>query len=122
MDSSGALAAIVGVDGGSAELETLERMRARLYWIAAACAGLAFIAALLFARSITLPVRHIADVAERLGTGDYSARADVHTRDELEVLASAVNRMAEQVRERDAALKEMAAKRRPRGAQSAELH
>ncbi|MFP6647414.1 MAG: HAMP domain-containing protein [Candidatus Latescibacterota bacterium] len=121
MDSSGALAAIVGVDGGSAELETLERMRARLYWIAAACAGLAFIAALLFARSITLPVRHIADVAERLGTGDYSARADVHTRDELEVLASA-NRMAEQVRERDAALKEMAAKRRPRGAQSAELH
>jgi HAMP domain-containing protein len=108
-DSAGTLAAIVGVDAGSAELEILERMRQRLYWIGAACAGLAFIAALLFARSITRPVRHIADVAERLGAGDYTARADVHTRDELEVLASAVNRMAEQVRQRDEALKEMAA-------------
>ncbi len=108
-DSTGALAAIVGVDAGSAELEILERMRARLYWIAAGCAGLAFVAALLFARSITRPIRHIADVAGRLGAGDYTARADVHTRDEVEVLASAVNRMAEEVRQRDAALKEMAA-------------
>ena len=108
-DSAGTLAAIVGVDAGSAELEILERMRTRLYWIAAGCAGLAFVAALLFARSITRPGRHIAEVAERLGAGDYTARADVRTRDEVEVLASAVNRMAEEVRQRDAALKEMAA-------------
>lgn len=108
VDSTGTLAAIVGVDAGDV-LEILHRLRQRLYWIAAGCASLAFFAALIFARSITRPVRHIADVAERLGGGDYSARADVHTRDEVEVLADAVNRMAEQVRERDDALKEMAA-------------
>ena len=63
----------------------------------------------------------IAPENAQVGTGDYSARADVHTRDELEVLASAVNRMAEQVRERDAAEGD-GRQRRPRGAQSAELH
>jgi signal transduction histidine kinase len=108
-DSTGVLSAIVGVVAGAAELDILERMRTRLLWIATGCAGLAGIAALLFARSITRPVRHIADVAERLGAGDYTARADVRTRDEVEVLATAVNLMAEQVRQRDAALKEMAA-------------
>ncbi len=108
-NSTRALTAIVGIDAGSAELEILERMRSRLYWIAAGCAALTLVAALIFARSITRPIRHIANIAERLGSGDYSARADVHTRDEVEVLATAVNHMAEQVRERDAALKEMAA-------------
>lgn len=107
-DSTGVLSAVVGVDAGGV-LEILNHMRLQLYWIAAGCAGLAFFAALFFARSITRPVRHIAEVAGRLGSGDYSARADVRTRDEVETLAVAVNRMAEQVRERDAALKEMAA-------------
>ena len=109
VDSTGAVAAIVGVDAGAAELVIVERMRQRLYWITGACAAAALLAALGFARSIAGPVRHIADVARRLGQGDYAARASVRTRDEVEVLAVAVNRMAKQVRERDAALKEIAA-------------
>ena len=59
-NSTGALTAIVGIDAGSAELEILERMRSRLYWIAAGCAALTLVAALIFARSITRPIRHIA--------------------------------------------------------------
>lgn len=109
LDESGELAYIVGVDAGARELEILERTRSSLYWIIAGCAAVGLIAALIFARSITRPVRHIAAVAERLGAGDYSARATVSTRDEVEALSDAINRMAEQVRDRDTALKEMAA-------------
>ena len=51
----------------------------------------------------------MARTAEQLGEGNYAARAAVESRDEVGVLADAINRTAEQVRKRDAALKEMAA-------------
>ncbi len=105
----GRLYAIVGVEGSSRELQIVEQMRDRLYWIAAGCAVAAMLVALLVARSITGPIRHIAAVAGRLGGGDYSARTLVSTRDEVGQLAQSINHMAQQVRDRDAALKEMAA-------------
>ena len=108
-DLDGRLFAIVGVDAGAGELEIVERMRQRLYWIAFASIALAGLLALFFARSITSPVRQIAQTAEQLGEGDYTARASISSRDEVGVLAESINRMAEQVRQRDAALKEMAA-------------
>ena len=70
---------------------------------------MACLVALLFARSITLPVRQMAQTAEQLGAGHYSARAVVSSTDEVGVLAEAINTMADQVRKRDSALKEMAA-------------
>ena len=84
-------------------------MGTRLYWIALISIAVASLLALLFARSITRPVREIAQTAERLGKGDYEARVTVSSRDEVGILADSINRMAEDVRERDAALKEMAA-------------
>ena len=108
-DLDGKLFAIVGVDAGAGELALIEQMRLSLYWIAFAGIAFAALLALFFARSLTSPIRHIAHTAEQLGGGNYSARASVDTNDELRVLADAVNHMAEQVRNRDAALKEMAA-------------
>ena len=108
-DRDGRLFAIVGVDAGAGELEIIERMRNRLYWIAFAGIALACLLALFFARSISSPIRQMAHTAERLGRGDYAARARVAARDEVGILAESINRMAEQVRNRDAALKEMAA-------------
>ena len=109
LDLEGRLFAIVGVDSGDGELALIERMRLILYWIAFAGMAFAALLALFFARGITSPIRRIAYTAEQLGSGNYSARAEVETSDELRVLADAINRMAEQVRNRDAALKEMAA-------------
>lgn len=103
------LFAIVGIDAGAAELALIRSMRQRLYWIVGAGLALAAVLALLFARSITSPIRQIAQTAEALGRGDYAARTHVASGDEVGVLAEAINRMAEQVRQRDAALKEMAA-------------
>ncbi len=108
-DLDGQLFAIVGVDGGASELAIIEQMGSRLSWITIIAIGVACLLALFFARSITSPVREIAHTAERLGRGDYQARVAIRSRDELGVLAESINRMAEAVRERDAALKEMAA-------------
>jgi len=69
-DLDGRLFAIVGVDAGAGELEIIERMRIRLYWIAFASIALACLLALFFARSITSPVRQMAQTAEQLGEGD----------------------------------------------------
>ena len=109
MDLDGDLFAIVGVDAGASELDIIEQMGSRLYWITIIAIGVACLLALLFARSITSPVREIAHTAERLGRGEYQARVAIRSRDEVGVLAESINRMAEDVRERDAALKEMAA-------------
>lgn len=108
-DRDGRLFAVVGVDAGAGELEIIERMRIRLYWIAFAGIALACLLAFFFARSITSPIRQMAHTAERLGSGEYAARASVVSKDEMGILAESINRMAEQVRNRDAALKEMAA-------------
>ena len=109
MDAEEKLIAIVGVDAGLEELEIIEQLRTRLYWMAAASIGAGVLLALFLARSISSPVRNIAETARRLGSGDYEARVDVYARDEVGELAVSVNLMAEQIRNRDAALKEMAA-------------
>lgn len=108
-DLGGRLFAVIGVHAGAGELAIIEELRLRLYWITFAGIVLASLLALLFARSITSPIRQMAQTAEQLGAGHYEARARVHSRDEVGVLAQAINRMAEQVRARDAALKELSA-------------
>ncbi|MEW6750120.1 MAG: HAMP domain-containing sensor histidine kinase [Candidatus Latescibacterota bacterium] len=107
--ADGRLFAVVGVDAGAEELRLIERMRARLYGIAGVSIVLAGLLALAFARRTTARFREMARTAEQLGAGHYQARARIGTQDEVGQLAQAINRMAEQVRNRDAALKEMAA-------------
>jgi HAMP domain-containing protein len=108
-DLDGRLFAVIGVDGGQELAVIQRRMSTRFYWIAGVGGALAAALALVFARSITRPIRQIAQTAEHLGQGDYTARAKIESRDEVGVLAESINRMAEQVRQRDTALKEMGA-------------
>ncbi len=64
------------------------------------CIGLALVVAFLGARHITNPIRSLVDAAARLGRGDFSARADVNTKDELEDLADTFNTMVPHLQER----------------------
>jgi signal transduction histidine kinase/HAMP domain-containing protein len=67
-----------------------------LHMLAAVAVGpvSAVMAALLFARRMTAPIRTIAEGAARIGMGELDRCIEVRTGDELEALAGEFNRMA----------------------------
>ena len=60
----------------------------------------------LVARSITGPLHELTEATKRFGAGDYSARVDPESRDELGQLATAFNDMIKSQRHADEALRE----------------
>ncbi len=64
---------------------------------AAAVAGVAFYAS----RRVTRPIRELVAAAEKLAGGDYDARADIHTGDELQELGEVFNAVGPQLKERE---------------------
>jgi signal transduction histidine kinase len=68
---------------------------------------LAMAAALVIERSIVLPIRRLRAAAQRLGSGDLSARAPRHGGGEIGDLGVAFNTMATQIAEREERLTEL---------------
>ena len=60
--------------------------------------GAASLTALLLARRLTKPILLLRDGAQRLGSGDLSAKIDVRSRDEIQSVAAAFNGMADSLR------------------------
>jgi two-component system NtrC family sensor kinase len=82
--------------------EALAPVYASLYRAAALLAlGLLLAAALgtLLARRMVVPIRRLQDGADRLGSGERGEPIDIHTGDEIEILAERFNQMAAKVRE-----------------------
>ncbi len=73
--------------------------------------ALAVGASTLLARRMVRPIRALQEGAARMGGGDLDQRIDVHTGDELEVLASEFNHMAERLRESYLGLEQKVAER-----------
>ena len=109
MDADGRLIAVVGIEADTREVEVIEQLRRRLYLMAAAGVALAFLLALVLARTLIRPISDMAMTAARIGDGDYEARVAPPSTAELKVLAESINTMAKQVRHRDRSLKEMSA-------------
>lgn len=103
------LVAYVRVSAGARELEIIARTQVRLYVAAGLVALIALGVGLLFARFLTRPIRLVAETAERIGQGDYAARAPRLGAAELSTLADSMNAMAEQVAVRDTQLRQMTA-------------
>ena len=57
----------------------------------------AMLLALVISRSVTRPLTQLASAAEDIAAGNYSRRVDIEGQDELGILGSAFNRMAEAV-------------------------
>ncbi|WP_051470156.1 sensor histidine kinase [Fischerella sp. PCC 9605] len=55
--------------------------------------------ALLFSRSITKPLQELVRVTQHIARGDLTKRIQIHTRDELSVLADAFNDMTTQLQQ-----------------------
>jgi signal transduction histidine kinase/CheY-like chemotaxis protein len=66
--------------------------------------ALAFLAGLLLARRMVIPIQAIRAGAARIGSGDLTQRISIRTGDELEALAEQFNRMAEQLQDSYAGL------------------
>ena len=59
------------------------------------------VVALISSRAVTRPANDLADAAGRLAEGDYEARAEIHTGDEMQELAEVFNTVGPQLKERE---------------------
>jgi len=100
------LVAMIGIP--SSTLYEAARQRLNRYGFVGLLALLLAIgAALVIERSIVVPVRRLRATAQQLGAGDLTARVPINGSGEIGDLATAFNRMAAQVKEREDRLTEL---------------
>ena len=79
--------------------ERLVSVRRVVLFGASVATAVALIVGLLWARRVTLPLKQMAEAAERIAGGAYDQRVESPSRDELGKLAKAFNRMSQELRE-----------------------
>ncbi len=72
-----------------------------LFWITVVALAGSLVGALLLARGLSRPVSALAQAARRIGEGDYATPVVLDRRDELGLLASAINSMQSGIAERE---------------------
>ena len=75
--------------------ENLVKLYVRMALLAVVCALIALISSLVFAKKLTFPIGLLDQVTQRVASGDLTAKADIHTGDELERLATSFNLMTD---------------------------
>ena len=75
-------------------IQTVERQLMTVFIVVAAAA---LIAALIFAVTLTAPIKALTSTIRRMGKGDLSARVKVRASGELKALADSYNAMAEKI-------------------------
>ncbi len=76
------------------------QLRERLILVGLVILLFAFSLGMTIAQTITRPILSLADTAARFGGGDLAQRAQLHSNDEIGVLAATFNTMAEEVQTR----------------------
>jgi signal transduction histidine kinase len=87
----------------------LEDLRERLYAWGAGLAAISVLAAAITTFFITRKVRRLAAAAERIGGGDLRERVEIRGGDELGVLGQTMDRMRQQLADRDLRMQQMLA-------------
>ncbi len=99
----------LGAQAPASYFTRLADLRDRLLLWGAGLAAVSILAAVMATLLITRNIRRLAAAAERIGGGDLRARVQVRSRDELGLLAQTMDRMREQLAERDARMQQMLA-------------
>jgi signal transduction histidine kinase len=87
----------------------LEDLRERLFAWGAGLAAISILAAVITTLFITRNVRRLAAAAERIGGGDLRERVRIESGDELGLLGQTMDRMREQLADRDLRMQQMLA-------------
>lgn len=82
---------------GPPEQIFLESVHASLIWVGAAIMAVGLAASYALARSITVPIRKLGQVAEQLEQGNLGQTVSINTNDEVGHLAIVFNRMSEKL-------------------------
>lgn len=93
-------------------LASVDEMRAQTWLISMAFAIFALVAGLLLSRVMTSPLLKLADAAEQIATGDYSARVETDNITEIGTLAETFNLMGGKIEEQIAKLAKAAEENR----------
>jgi PAS domain S-box-containing protein len=76
------------------------RFREEMVSLALTLAGIGLFVAVILGFRFATPIHSLAEVAKRIGEGDMDARATVKREDEIGLLASTLNQMADELEER----------------------
>jgi HAMP domain-containing protein len=74
--------------------ERIERMRMRIIYLAVFGIMLGMIMSFVMSGQVTKPIAQLVEGADKVGKGDFKARVDIKTSDELSFLGSSFNQMA----------------------------
>jgi two-component system, OmpR family, phosphate regulon sensor histidine kinase PhoR len=97
-DPEGRLRGVVRASAYAEELEALSRQeRGSLLLFSCLLLAACLLSALLLSRTISSPLRDLAQVVGRFAAGDFGARLHLRRRDEVKALADSFNAMGERV-------------------------
>jgi signal transduction histidine kinase len=99
----------IGAQAPARYFDRLHQLRTSLLWWGGSLLLVVLAASMITTALVTRPVRRLADAAERIGRGELGAPIDVGGRDEIGTLAQTMDRMREQLAERDAHMQRMLA-------------
>lgn len=99
----------IGAQAPARYFDRLRQLRQSLLLWGGSLLFVVLAAAIITTALVTRPVRRLAVAAERIGRGELGVPIDVASRDELGTLAATMDRMREQLAERDAHMQQMLA-------------
>ncbi len=100
---------VLRAEAPASYFETLEDLRDRLFLWGGGLGVVSIFAAVIATLLITRNVRRLAAAAERIGAGELRERVEINSDDELGQLGQAMERMRQQLAERDARMQQMLA-------------
>ncbi|MBI5884857.1 sensor histidine kinase [archaeon] len=87
---------VVKIDRAEA-LEPVNRLSGSLLWLSMLIGAIVVITAFFFSGLISRPIQLLHEKSEELEKGNFKTRVNIHSRDELEQLGNAFNKMAKSI-------------------------
>lgn len=98
--SGATVGAYAGLRSRDVELATFVQLRNTVFQVFVAGLLLAIVSALVLARRVTRPVKRLVAATRQVAEGQYSAKIELTSRDEIGELASAFQRMLRELKEK----------------------